>query len=242
MKKHVYAWRETIDKKLYPAIVTIDYHDEKLSLSGVVGPRSNGDCYGSAGQIDMSFKEIDPRGHITINDVEGNKKIIARLLNVWRRFHMNDTQAACEHQRQIWKTEIHKKLRLTSYKWSDKYHAARQAAQDGTMPEYQYKEWSSIVCRVDAATIDTNSPKYPSDEIRNLIAEGWIKEDKTEEKDAHWTHFQEHPKGLLCKPCPVCGYKYGTEWKKKAVSSWAIRFLESLPDNGLASLPGSWSR
>lgn len=27
-----------------------------------------------------------------------------------------------------------------------------------------------------------------------------------------WLRESEHPEGLLCRPCPVCGYKYGTSW------------------------------
>lgn len=29
---------------------------------------------------------------------------------------------------------------------------------------------------------------------------------------ASWVSPSEHPDGLLTKPCPVCGYKYGTAW------------------------------
>lgn len=34
--------------------VTIKYEDGELSLTGVEGPNSNGDCKGSCGQINMS--------------------------------------------------------------------------------------------------------------------------------------------------------------------------------------------
>lgn len=27
-----------------------------------------------------------------------------------------------------------------------------------------------------------------------------------------WTHEHEHSRGILGKPCPVCGYKYGHGW------------------------------
>ena len=35
----------------------------------------------------------------------------------------------------------------------------------------------------------------------------------TETKTLGWLKQTEHPDGLLCRPCPVCGYKYGTEWR-----------------------------
>lgn len=32
---------------------------------------------------------------------------------------------------------------------------------------------------------------------------------------ASWITESEHPHGLMCKPCPTCGYKYGTKWLKR---------------------------
>lgn len=40
----------------------------------------------------------------------------------------------------------------------------------------------------------------------------FYKLEKTESKSLGWLHEDEHPEGILCKPCPVCGYKYGTSW------------------------------
>lgn len=36
--------------------------------------------------------------------------------------------------------------------------------------------------------------------------------------------------GVLCKPCPVCGYKYGTKWLKEDVPRDVIEWLFSLPE------------
>jgi len=37
----------------------------------------------------------------------------------------------------------------------------------------------------------------------------------------------EHPEGLLTKPCPVCGYKYGTAWLKEALPPEVVAEIES---------------
>lgn len=39
----------------------------------------------------------------------------------------------------------------------------------------------------------------------------------TENKTAGWVRPEEHPDGLLGKPCDVCGYKYGTAWKHETL-------------------------
>lgn len=46
-----------------------------------------------------------------------------------------------------------------------------------------------------------------------------------------WVRADEYPDGLLSKPCPVCGYKYGTAWLKEEVPQDVIDFLFSLPEN-----------
>ena len=52
----------------------------------------------------------------------------------------------------------------------------------------------------------------------------------TEEKILGWMHPEEHPEGILGKPCPVCGYKYGTSWKKEEVPEEIIKWLFDLPE------------
>lgn len=47
---------------------------------------------------------------------------------------------------------------------------------------------------------------------------------------AIWISEKEHTKGLLSKPCPVCGYEYGTKWLFEEVPEDVIEFLFSLPE------------
>ena len=53
---------------------------------------------------------------------------------------------------------------------------------------------------------------------------------KTQDNMAGWTYPKEHPKGVLGKECPVCGYKYGSKWLTKEVPVEALEFLYNLPD------------
>lgn len=64
-------------------------------------------------------------------------------------------------------------------------------------------------------------------------AEGWG--DKKlivngEEKLSTWVYPKDHPEGVLGKPCPICGYKYGTAWNKAEVPRNVLVFLRNLPD------------
>ena len=43
----------------------------------------------------------------------------------------------------------------------------------------------------------------------------------------------EHPDGMLCKPCEVCGYAYGSQWLREEVPADVLAFLAALPESAL---------
>ena len=67
-------------------------------------------------------------------------------------------------------------------------------------------------------------------EIRHISANAWSP-NTTSTELLGWLRPSEHPDGLLCKPCPVCGYEYGTAWKTDPIPQDVIDFLESLPES-----------
>jgi hypothetical protein len=74
----------------------IQYTDDgRLSISGVEGPRPNGDCYGACGQIDMHL-----RGHEgCIAPAPGwDLERLQKFFGVWSRWHLNDMRAGSPAQ------------------------------------------------------------------------------------------------------------------------------------------------
>jgi hypothetical protein len=90
---------------------------------------------------------------------------------------------------------------------------------------------------------------------RHQMAEGWDRRpiDPTKPTTDYGRHFlgqkydnwnmlawvspDEHPDGLLTKPCQTCGHKYGTTWKRAEVPAKVIAKLKALPD---ADLQPAW--
>ena len=90
MKKHMMIG-QVKDGRVF---VTVKFTGGKLSISGVVGPKSNGDCKGSFGQINMG---------LTVDDFKSfgkgfNRAQVQELLNVWEKYHLNDMQAGSPAQ------------------------------------------------------------------------------------------------------------------------------------------------
>lgn len=138
-----------------------------------------------------------------------------RMCEVWKRWHLNDMKAGCEHQR-AWDTN--KPLKLLKYAWTMAYYEMMQKAEKGTLSTEDYAKFQEVAKRVNAVLYDPpicHNPQYPFPEVQNLINEGWLEEKGSEEKTAGWVNQDNHPEGLLEKPCPVCSYKYGTAWLKE---------------------------
>lgn len=206
----------------------IGFADGKLSIHGVIGPMRNGNAKGGCGQINMGFAEQYPEG--TRYYTEGwAVDLFAKFLATWERWHLNDMQAGCGHQRAEWDTM--KKLSLTFYTWGPKFHEMRRKVEDGAATADEYRDYQTAKTRVHAVTIGFNTPKYETPEIIELLTSGLVRIEKTETKTAGWVTPAEHPEGLLTKPCSVCGYKYGSAWLKEEVPQEVVDFLASLPDS-----------
>lgn len=106
MKKIVNPGKiEVYPKRAVDMFCKIEYTDGRLSISGVEGPYKNGNCAGSCGQIIMGFKEYDERGYNTLDNIaineEWSKSQLKKFFDVWDKWHLNDMQQACEHQRKL---------------------------------------------------------------------------------------------------------------------------------------------
>lgn len=158
-----------------------------------------------------------------------------RLAQVWDRWHLNDMRAGCEHQRDIDTTE---EVEVTTYKLTREAWACRKAAEkaatdaaiDGRAVELRPVE--KALMRLDHGEVysppDADSP-----------LSGCYEVDKRERKAIGWVRPNEHPRGMLCAPCPTCGYKYGSAWLHEDVPADVIAWLESLPETD--RLPACWA-
>lgn len=118
--------------------VKIEWDGKRLSLTGVEGPKSNGDCRGSCGQIVdglNGFAELAPG--FTVETVN-------RLRETWKRWHLNDMRAGSPEQMEWLRANP------VTYKYPvSQYAAATKALDDaGLNPQgarYGSKWWHEDV-------------------------------------------------------------------------------------------------
>lgn len=212
-----------IGNSIAQLFIKVEWDGKRLSITGVEGPKYNGDCIGSCGQC------IDSLSGIVVFAPDWTADKAKTLAEVWERWHLNDMRPACEHQRaEDWGSG---KLEVISYKLTTEAyterneaisHAAECAASNApvNLTDTQralilLKNWFSPVF----APPDADSP-----------LSGCYEVEKRETKLSGWVTENEHPRGVLSKPCPTCGYKYGSAWITEDVPSEILTFLKGLPD------------
>ena len=207
----------------------IQYAKGKLSITGVVEPTRDGDCKGGCGQI------TDELASINVYASGWNDERIAYFATIWDRWHLNDMRPACEHQRTLgWGGN-----QLTLYHWrlNNDAHTLRKAAEKRALASLQTgeafeptKNEMAIIALPYKATTDSPTPPSPYYEPKTPLFKGDASR-SVEQKLDGWTYPAEHPGGVLTKPCPVCGYKYGSAWLTEEVPPSVIEYLEGLPES-----------
>lgn len=209
------------------AYAKIEYTDGKLSICGVVGPRSNGSCAGSAGQCVDEIRKGSPVGDWT-------PEMLEKFCDIWDRWHLNDMRPYCEHQKALgWDKLAVKKVTLYNYTLRNEWSSTQRKLHNEVnkilgetgqvfLTEDERETWNLPL------QIHTWEPL---DDVRYepQKQQEWNR-GPTEGKILGWLSPEEHPDGILGKPCPVCGYKYGTSWLKEDVPEDVLQFLYNLPD------------
>ena len=89
----------TYNEREFSIFCEIKFKDGNLSISGVEGPKHNGNAWGSCGQIVMSYNDEESIKAITPNRSSGwSFELIKAFFHIWDEWHLNDMKAGCIHQ------------------------------------------------------------------------------------------------------------------------------------------------
>ena len=201
--------------------IKIVFKDGKLSISGVEGPKPSGNCKGDCGQIDMH------EWHIASYADGWDKDSVAKLREIWEKWHLNDMTPNCEHQvGPEWtpKDVTRYEMTLTPDAINAK-NKARDAATEALVkgetfpPTPEQSRMAGLPYSFLALT-----PEPP---------EHYKFSRKTDTRKTNCLLQSEHPDGFLSKPCSVCGYKYGSAWRRRKVPEDVLQWLQALPDTDI---------
>lgn len=187
-----------------------DKRDEKkvLSISGNVWNARKTDVVCSGQCLDTIAEYIsDP--------------VFTEIHRLWKLYHLNDMHPECEHQHAL---EWHKlaKEDVTLYHWALTSDVLRQQYEIKELALNALKSYETFTPTKEQAhiyalpySITTEEDKLNAEQRefyepkKALYASG---DRHKEVKKLGWLSEKEHSRGFLSKPCPVCGYKYGSSW------------------------------
>ncbi len=142
----------------------------------------------------------------------------------WNKHHLNDMNAACLHQEKLW--DLDEKVTLATFTLNtetinEQYRLKKIIEEriEKTGSVELTDEEQAIYALPYSVTIPSENSVDPRYKFKN-----------EETKNVRWVYPKEHDKGILTKPCPICGYKYGSAWLKRAVPQDVLDWLFALPD------------
>ena len=154
-----------------------------------------------------------------------------QIFRLWKMYHLNDMHPECEHQNALgWTAKAGESVTIYEYTQTtesiteknrlerDILQAAREGRTYQTTPHEQLLLGLSYSYKTHAETLPEEIGKY-------------YKLRKTEQKLLGWLHPSDHPDGILCKPCPVCGYKYGSAWNYQPIPAEDEKTILQLLNN-----------
>ena len=208
----------------------IDFENGRLSISGVEGPLKSGNCKGGCGQIDMHMREGDYLDKME-SATGWDRAKIDRFLEIWKRWHLNDMRPGCVHQREI---DMTREVEIVTYKLT---HEAQRMRDEAV--KYAAKESAagrpvnlSEQARALVLLEDWYADRFSPPDADGLFS-GCYEVKKREQKAIGWVLQSEHPDGMLSRPCPMCGYKYGNAWLREEVPADVIEWLGALPNTDI---------
>lgn len=147
-----------------------------------------------------------------------NISLYKNIMGLWRKWHLNDMHPDCIHQRELG--------------WSDiLLDDSRPKTQDNmaswTYPKRQglellgYKLYEFIPFNFVIGGEYNSYIKISMHKIKNLVK-------KLFKVDVWRDESKAHAKGVMGKPCPVCGYKYGTSWVHEPISNQDLDLIMEL--------------
>lgn len=211
------------------AYVKITYDGKRLSFSGVIGPKSNGKCFGAAGQCVKEISRGTPKP-------PWNNAMLQKLCAIWDEWHLNDLRPYCRHQKDLgWDEMAREELTLCHYRLNQAARAEQSQAKEAALaalrngasftPTPRQTRLSRLPLFLDVYEPLSQEQKELYEPCHSITGTPF-----TESKNRGWVLFSKDKRGLLCRPCPVCGYKYGASWLYEEVPQDVLDWLFSLPE------------
>ncbi len=181
-----------------------------LSISGII-TKIRG-AFVAGGQIEDTLLEM----------YKGNPKV-TRMVEIWKKYHLNDMHPECEHQREMgWNETANEVVEYFRY----------CLKTDVTLKQRKLNEYIDEILKTSGTITLSEDERilkglpYFTYHL-NDETEEYYKIEKRSKRRRGELSYKEDQRGIILKPCPVCGYKYGAAWLYMPIPEDVIAEIKS---------------
>ncbi len=218
----------------------------ELSITGVEGPRANGDAVGGCGQIVMSLRELGALD--TFEPAPGwTLESFQEFLALWDRWHLNHMKPYdAEMEAAGWRELALKEMRGYEFTLTTAAYEAKKAAERAALEALRNdRTFKPHPDQVMAATRPNSYNVWTyAHETEPMPLEGYERAKDLsghnkgnlkhpERKTLGWLRPQDHPDGLLTRKLREDGQGYGSAWFKQDLPDEVRAKLAALPDTDI---------
>ena len=167
--------------------------------------------------------------------------LFKEIYDLWQHWHLNCMSPSCSHQKKLGWDELAKKpVKLYHWTLDPRVRRRQRNIQNTALDALKRGETATL----NAEQVRIENLEYEiitdKDELSESLARFYVPckplfsgdRGHEETKTLGWLRPSEHPDGILARPCPVCGYKYGTKWLEDPIPERDLRRIRSLIENG----------
>lgn len=162
----------------------------------------------------------------------GENPTFKTIYRLWKMYHLNDMHPECEHQRALgWRDQAQEKIIIRDFWLTSETTTERNKIEKSIINTAKNSE--KEVCEIYLSERDRvilgleSHMETTAEELPENIRE-FYKLYKTKSEARGWLRYTEFESGLLCKPCPVCGYNYGSGWCYQEIPAEDLQTIKEL--------------
>lgn len=155
----------------------------------------------------------------------------ARLVALWRRWHLNAMRASCVHQSSDAEFQARLKEQVTIRHWMLNTEAwVRRREIESRILEDARITTTICVALTEQAMLKLplSITTYGDDDVLNDDYAKRYSLKSSEPKTLGWLRPDEHPRGCLTAKCATCGYAYGSGWLYEPLDVAAVNDIREL--------------
>lgn len=203
--------------------VTIELKDTdngpEFTASGNIWNARHTDVYSAGQNLDTIAKYV-------------KAPTFRKIYRLWSLYHLNGMHPECEHQRALGWRELASE-EVTSYAFDlndatrEKVLAAKNRAiaclkaGETFTPTEEETRLVNLPERLELAVDEYDADLYKPGKF--LSGWGHYKKERR-----GWVRYEKDARGLLGRPCPVCGYKYGSSWMYQEIPAEDLQQIHDL--------------